>query len=83
VWLGSIALIACGAHPERWLAALVVSRVSSTRDGSPMASVVAAARDGWEHSQPDVGEDESWAGFDARWGRVTLPGGRWECRREP
>ena len=43
-----------------------------TRDGTPLADLVRAAREGWERSHPDMGRDENgraWEEFDALWPR--------------
>jgi len=37
-----------------------------TRDGTPLAHVIRAAREGWERSGPEMAEDDAWAEFDAR-----------------
>ncbi len=40
-----------------------------TRDGTPMADLVRSAREGYERSGPDMGEDGAWDEFDALWAR--------------
>jgi hypothetical protein len=38
------------------------------RDGTPLADIIRAAREGWEREDT---EDDAWAEFDARWDRYT------------
>jgi TPR repeat protein len=40
-----------------------------TRDGTPMADLVRAAREGWERAGPDMAEASAWDEFDALWSR--------------
>jgi hypothetical protein len=47
----------------------VLLALFDTRDGSELADLVRAAREGWERSHPDMAEDDAWAEFDARWAR--------------
>ncbi len=34
------------------------------RDGSQLADIVQAAREGWERSHPDMAEDDAWLAYD-------------------
>lgn len=40
------------------------------RDGSPLADLVQAAREGWERSHTDMAEDSAWDDFDRLSDRV-------------
>lgn len=45
------------------------------RDGSPLADIVQAAREGWERSHTDMDEDGAWDDFDRlihRYNEATL-----------
>jgi hypothetical protein len=44
-----------------------------TRDGTPMAGLVRAAREGWERAGPDMPEASAWDEFDALWSRREQP----------
>ena len=50
-----------------------------TRDGSPLADLVQHAREGWERSHPDMGEDDAWQAFDSLWSRFTESERDWRC----
>lgn len=39
------------------------------RDGTYMADLVQAAREGWERSHPDMAEASAWDEFDRLWER--------------
>lgn len=43
------------------------------RDGTPLADMVQAAREGFERSHPDMAEDDAWATFDRLWESYTSP----------
>lgn len=45
----------------------VLLALFDTRDGSPLADVIQAAREGWERSHPDMAEDDAWDQFDRLW----------------
>lgn len=51
------------ADGDRLYAALALF---DRRDGTPLASIVHAAREGWERSHPDMAESTAWDEFDAR-----------------
>lgn len=63
----SAAAIAYDRRDEDGQRLYVLLALFDTRDGSYMADLVRSAREGWERSHPDMGEDSAWDEFDHLW----------------
>ena len=66
-----------GAAEARWATAsaerlYTLLGAIDTRDGSNLALLIQAAREGHERSHPDMGEINAWDEFDARLSKFTL-----------